>query len=159
MCILHGRPFSCGDHDMPCIGCCPFWSMTPVRCQEIRWVPLEGIQRLHTAIKMQLWGRGELGICKSASYTLSFPSSASARREGDFGDILLGSAEEADGVDCPQPLQLPRRFREPTWLPSPRPSPFACQVQVSYPGMGDAGFCCVSNMAQPCCKTGGFGFS
>lgn len=27
--------------------------MSPMRCQEVRWVPLEGIQELLTGVKMQ----------------------------------------------------------------------------------------------------------
>lgn len=40
------------QHAVP-FGCCSFWLLIPVRCQEIKWVPLEGIQKLLIGLKMQ----------------------------------------------------------------------------------------------------------
>lgn len=67
--------------------------MIPMRCQEIRWVLLEGIQQLLIGVKNAPFAGGEAWACVKVGILPLAPASDRRRRAAD---VLLGSAKVGD---------------------------------------------------------------
>lgn len=82
-------------------GCCSFWLLIPMRCQEIRWVPLEGIQKLLTGIKMQHLLGDRAGWACVKMGLMHLVSTSDKKRRGCW-HIAGQYLRCRQGLDCPQ---------------------------------------------------------